>query len=253
MRLGTTVVAQLCLLAETHKTCFLGDYFVAGFVKFERGGRLTVLRQVKGHGATGATLLRLARQRLTKKTIEQIDIAFRSAFAASFERIMAVEIANLRLLQEDLAKTIATLQEQVAGQQENDFQLLDTLEFARRLQVSDQTVRNLEKEDRIFSVLPLGRQRGRLYPAFQLREGIVGEPLRAVLKEFLDQGGAVRYQFFSAPNQLLDGLTPVQVLAPQPYVGSTPGYLSKLLLMEEDGRLDAVIKAARTYRGIVEA
>ena len=59
--------------------------------------------------------------------------------------------------------------------------LLSIAEFASRLGVSDQTVRNRENENEVFSLLGPARKRGREYPAFQLMNGIQGAPQKGCL------------------------------------------------------------------------
>lgn len=69
-----------------------------------------------------------------------------------------------------------------------------------------------EKDGALFSVLPAGRRRGRLYPAFQALEGIVGEPLAGVLATLDGLDGELQLTFFRLPRADLEGLTPVEVM-----------------------------------------
>lgn len=78
--------------------------------------------------------------------------------------------------------------------------------------LGDATVRLREQAGELFSILPAGRKRGREYPAFQAWPGIAGQPLARTLAALGQSGGAAAYDFFTSPNDLLDGLTPVEAL-----------------------------------------
>jgi hypothetical protein len=120
-------------------------------------------------------------------------------------------------------------------------EMLPAGEFGRRINVSDETVRQREKDGHLFSVLPAGRARGRLYPVFQLLPGVTGEPLDAVISRLGDVGGASVYQFLSSGSEALAGLSPLQILLREPDVSEvsmTPMELS------DEQRLEAVLLAA---------
>lgn len=153
----------------------------------------------------------------------------------------------------ELAKALEVRQAALTVmRQADDPPLLAAAEFARRMDVSDQTVRNLEREDRLFSVLPEGRERGRQYPTFQLYEGVKGEPLAAVLAVLRGQTGATRYQFFTTPSDLLDGYAPVIVLLGVPAeVGE--GAQAGVIHLPIEERRKLVLAAARTYRNVIAA
>jgi hypothetical protein len=120
-------------------------------------------------------------------------------------------------------------------------EMLPAGEFGRRINVSDETVRQRERDGHLFSVLPAGRARGRLYPVFQLLPGVTGEPLDAVISRLGDVGGASVYQFLSSGSEALAGLSPLQVLIREPDVSE-----ESMMLMElsDEQRLEAVLRAA---------
>lgn len=123
-------------------------------------------------------------------------------------------------------------------------EMLSAGEFGRRINVSDETVRQREKDGHLFSVLPAGRARGRLYPVFQLLPGVTGEPLDAVISRLGDVGGASVYQFLSSGSEALAGLSPLQILLREPDVSEvsmTPMELS------DEQRLEAVLRAADRF------
>jgi hypothetical protein len=126
-------------------------------------------------------------------------------------------------------------------------ELLDVNEFAARLTVSDQTVRNREGQGEFFSVLAPARRRGREFPAFQLLSGVQGEPLKRTLAELKALGGAEKYQFFTTTNELLASLSPVRVLVGGAVPVGASSRAATLLKQTPALRLDAVINAAKTF------
>ncbi|NIF51606.1 hypothetical protein [Burkholderia sp. Ax-1724] len=78
--------------------------------------------------------------------------------------------------------------------------------------IGDETVRQRERAGELFSILRPGRKRAREYPALQAWAGITGEPLRQVLKALDEPGCAEAYAFFTSPNDLLGGLTPIEAM-----------------------------------------
>ena len=92
------------------------------------------------------------------------------------------------------------------------FELLTASKMATALGVSDETVRNYEKANALFSFMSPARRRGRGYPAFQAMKNVIGAPLSKVLASLKGLDGASIYQFFSSPSVDLAGLTPLEVM-----------------------------------------
>lgn len=123
--------------------------------------------------------------------------------------------------------------------------MLTATEFGARLgDLSDETVRLREKAGQLFSILAEGRHRGRKYPVFQLLPGIAGKPLEALLNVLGDLGGALIYQFMTSPNDLLGGLSPLQLLIKEPGGDETAASLRGL---PDAQRLDAVLNCAADF------
>jgi hypothetical protein len=123
-------------------------------------------------------------------------------------------------------------------------EMLPAGEFGRRINVSDETVRQREKDGHLFSVLPAGRARGRLYPVFQLLPGVMGKPLDSVISRLGDVGGASIYQFLSSGSEALAGLSPLQALIQEPDVREESTTSMKL---SDEQRLEAVLRAANGF------
>lgn len=98
-------------------------------------------------------------------------------------------------------------------------------------------------------------ERGKEFPVFQAWPGIDGEPLKRTLKALGYQGtlqepgtsAAQAYQFFTGINELLGGLTPIQVLTG---VGADVDDQAAVdfLAKPHDERLDFVLSVAKaTY------
>jgi len=92
------------------------------------------------------------------------------------------------------------------------FEALSAAELGQRLQVVAATVRLREQANELFSVLPPGRERGRVFPAFQAWPEVAGAPLRHVLQALGDVDGSTAWGFFASTSPELEGLTPVEVL-----------------------------------------
>jgi hypothetical protein len=117
--------------------------------------------------------------------------------------------------------------------------------------LTDETVRNREREGSVFAILRPGRKRGREYPAFQSWPGIAGEPLATVLATLKPLSSTHCYGFFVSPTELLGGLTPIEALmgrltTPRGLDEETLGFLKS----EASERLDAVLSAAKDYVGM---
>jgi|APThiThiocy_cv2_1041547.scaffolds.fasta_scaffold00683_3 hypothetical protein len=129
--------------------------------------------------------------------------------------------------------------------------MLTADKFGARLGgLSDETVRLREKAGQLFSILPEGRHRGREYPTFQLLPGIAGKPLEALLNVLGDLGGALIYQFMTSPNDLLGGLSPLQLLIKEPGGDETA---ASLLGLPDAQRLDAVLNCAADFHAELTA
>ncbi|WP_126962802.1 hypothetical protein [Xanthomonas arboricola] len=123
---------------------------------------------------------------------------------------------------------------------------LGVAEYARALRVSDETVRRREKEGQVISFLSSHRKRGRSYPVFQTWEGIRGEPLKEVLKQLTD-GGAQTFAFFTAINDTLGGLTPIEALLGRLTSHRDVGEGLGLLNQGAVKRREAVMAAAEAF------
>lgn len=95
---------------------------------------------------------------------------------------------------------------------------LSASQLGERLGLHEQTVRTREREGKLFSILRAGRQRGQEFPAFQALPGVVGKPLEDTLTALAPAGqirpvsGPEAYGFLTSPTDLLDDLSPVEVL-----------------------------------------
>lgn len=127
-------------------------------------------------------------------------------------------------------------------------ELLTASKMAAALGVSDETVRNYEKADELFSFMSPARKRGRAYPAFQAMKGVSGAPLSKVLAALKGLDGASIYQFFSSPSPELAGLTPVEVMTGQltlPRVLDNAGL--EILKAADARRLLSTVGAAKAF------
>lgn len=115
------------------------------------------------------------------------------------------------------------------------------------LGVSDETVRNREQAGELFSILRLGRKRGREYPVFQAWEGIAGEPLKLLLAALGRPSGPLAYAFFTSPQGTLGGLSPIEALLGFCRAQAVSEEVREFLGQSEPQRLAAVLAAARTY------
>lgn len=114
--------------------------------------------------------------------------------------------------------------------------------------ISDEAVRNRERNGELFSILRSGRKRGREYPTFQSWRGIVGRPLTTTLKALDTQDGAHAYSFFTSPTDLLGGLTPIEVMVGRaPRSGNIEDEAWLVLEAGAEARVETVIRAAQTY------
>jgi len=133
---------------------------------------------------------------------------------------------------------------------------LSAAELGRALGgLSDETVRLRERAGELFSILRPGRKRGREYPAFQAWPGISGEPLAALLKALGRPTGTVAYGFFTSRNELLAGLTPVEVLLGDTANSSRVADDDALRLLRSMAaeRFEAIKSAAEAYAALQSA
>lgn len=166
---------------------------------------------------------------------------------ASVDRRVAQQVGLLV----GVAKGIGTEASQTPSSRIDPAVMLTAAEFGDRLgKLTDETVRLREKEGQLFSILPEGRHRGRKYPAFQLLPGIAGKPLEALLNVLGDLGGALIYQFMTSPNELLGGLSPLQLLIKEPVSDETA---ESLLGLPDAQRLDAVLNSAADFHAELTA
>jgi len=131
----------------------------------------------------------------------------------------------------------------------NPLTLLTAAQFGRALNgLGDDMVRLREKDGSIFSVMPLGRKRGRLYPAFQAWEGIAGSRLAQVLSCLRGLDGDSQLQFFAEQRSDLENLTPVEMLSGKALDGRQISDEAEAALDRGVGtRLGQVMQAARAF------
>jgi hypothetical protein len=92
------------------------------------------------------------------------------------------------------------------------FKPLTADQLGQRLSIVAATVRVREGDRELFSVLPPGRTRGRLYPAFQALPEVAGAPMRETLAALGPSDTSAPSMFFSSSSPELHGLTPLEVL-----------------------------------------
>ena len=128
------------------------------------------------------------------------------------------------------------------------FELLTASKMAKALGVSDETVRNYEKANELFSFMSPARKRGRGYPAFQALKNVSGVPLSKVLAVLKGLDGASTYQFFSSPSAELADLTPVEVMTARltvPRMLNNDGL--EILQASDARRLAVTVGAAKVF------
>jgi hypothetical protein len=123
-------------------------------------------------------------------------------------------------------------------------EFLSVVEVAAALQVSEQTVRNLEAKGELFSILSPVRKRGRRYPAFQVQPRVTGSrAFLDTLKALQGLSALEKYDFFTTPQEKLRGLSPVALWTGQRSAEALSGP-ARLLLRASLGHRDAAIYAA---------
>jgi hypothetical protein len=134
-------------------------------------------------------------------------------------------------------------------------QPLTAAELGRALGgLSDETVRQRERAGELFSILRPGRKRGREYPAFQAWAGIAGEPLARALAALGPTSSTGAYGFFTAPTDLLGGLSPIEALIGRLTASrELDAQTQQLLAAAPAERLRAVIEAAQAHAAMLAA
>lgn len=103
-----------------------------------------------------------------------------------------------------------------------------------------------EKAGRLFSVVR-GRAGRREYPAFQAWSGIAGTPLCQVLDQLGEITPSDAYGFFAGTTEILDGLTPIEVLTGKLVVARCLDEdAHELQACRRECRLEAVLNYAQT-------
>lgn len=142
---------------------------------------------------------------------------------------------------------------------ENPFRLVSPCELGEALGgLSEEQVRRMRSERKLFAVAIRGATECHAgYPIFQAWPGVAGEPLERVLDALGASDGDVgpsAYGFFSSPTDLLDSLTPLEMLFGA-LTEQRP--LSRereaLLNLTPDERVQAVVDVARTAVSIQAA
>lgn len=115
----------------------------------------------------------------------------------------------------------------------------------------ERKVRELELAGELFSVLLPACNSEREYPAFQAWPGIAGAPLRRVLAALATNAlpsGPDAYGFFTSATDLLDGLTPIEVLVGRvTFIREVSSDALEFLCASAAERLAAVLRAAEAH------
>jgi len=241
---------------------------------------LTVVKKgINARGVRGALVSRLAAPReamvvdgeaLMEEAIQNIRAAMQKAEAAHVDALQqaGVQPEVLALLRSWMdVKMSAELSRQpelldlmgeaeAAGQQDTPVvtdkdptQPLTAIEMGQALGgLGEDTVRVRERGGDLFAILRPGRKRGREYPAFQAWPGVTGAPLTQLLSVLGRSDGPAAYGFFTSPNDLLLGLTPIEALAGVLTLQRGLGSAANTFLAEPHAvRLQAVLAAAHAY------
>jgi hypothetical protein len=142
----------------------------------------------------------------------------------------------------------------VTERREDPVTPLSATELGERLGVGDESVRLRERAGKLFSILRPGRKRGREYPAFQGWPEIAGEPLERALAALTPAHLAAAYGFFTAPTDLLGGLSPIEVMLGSALSERTlDADAERLLKATREERLIAVEKTAASVAAQLSA
>lgn len=237
----------------------------SGIAEAALAGSLTVKYETTQPMAVAAAKY-LRSQGIIEHGLKALDEAHRAALQDAGLSSQVIDLlkswldatVETRLLQRDIELSRTAAVGDAIGEVESQkaaprdpLRALSADELGSDMGVSGETVRLREKGNELFSILRPGRKRGREYPAFQAWPGIVGTPLKQILAQLKPSDAFGAYAFFSSPNELLLGLTPIEVLS-----GSVTKTRSvtldarNLLASPEEDRLNAVREAARTEAGI---
>ena len=190
-------------------------------------------------------------ERLKEYLVESgIPATVMAAFEVFIKLRTAVEVADLpEATLPAIAAPVAN-----AGVGVDAFEPLSAAELGEQLGVGAPMVRVREQGHELFAVLPPGRERGRVYPAFQAWPDIAGAPLRQVLQALGQPDGSTTWGFFSSTSRELEELTPVEVLSgrlvrARPVTDSAQSLLDapadvRRAVVEGAARVDAAVRAA---------
>lgn len=132
---------------------------------------------------------------------------------------------------------------------------LTVAELAQALQVGAAEVLQKENEGELFSVVFPRISPHRAFPAFQAWPGVAGQPLIAVLEALATKvhGGTLAYGFFGGRNDLIGGLTPLEMLIGGLTTSrSLDTWVIDALELSAKDRLAAVLNAANARRADAE-
>jgi len=188
-------------------------------------------------------------ERLKEYLVERgVSAAMLSVMQSWIKLSAAVEVAQLP---EPTLPATATVD---AGVSADAFEPLSAAELGQQLGISASMVRVREQGHELFAVLPHGRERGRVYPAFQAWPDIAGAPLSHVLQALGQPDGGTAWGFFSSTSRELEELTPVEVLSgrlvrARPITDSAQSLLDapadvRRAVVEGAARVDAAVRAA---------
>lgn len=135
-----------------------------------------------------------------------------AVFKAWFKLQTVVEVAQLPEAAA-MAAAASAQDEATPATLDDPFEPLSAEQLGERLSVVAATVRQREQAHVLFSTLPPGRERGRLYPAFQAWPDIAGAPLRQTLLALGQPDGGTAWGFFASASPELEGLSPVEALS----------------------------------------
>ena len=185
-----------------------------------------------------------------------VDSGIPATVMAAFEVLIklrtAVEVAGLP---EPAPSESLSLDLDVHARTDADaFAPLSAAELGEQLGIGAAMVRVREQGHELFAVLPPGRERGRVYPAFQAWPDITGAPLGQVLQALGQPDGGTAWGFFSSTSRELEDLTPVEVLTgrllgARPITDSAQSLLNapvdvRRAVVEGAARVDAAVRAA---------
>jgi hypothetical protein len=161
-----------------------------------------------------------------------------SSGAAAFVHALTAlidERIHLAGVEQEVAASVVSAQPRTLGL------LLSAQELADKLELSVQSVRNLERDGKLFSLISPHRKRGRLYPSFFAWPGVSG----AILKGLKGLPNTYKYEFLTSPNAQLEGLSPLVVWTAKAGLEGVNAAQSELLRRDAKTR-EAAVHAAAT-------